>query len=236
MKKITAIILAAGRGTRMGLETPKQYAALLDEPVLFYSLNEFEKSDVTDIIVVAGQQDFLKIWNDFIRKYNITKCRQVISGGEERFDSVLCGLRACDFLTNDVLIHDAARPMIRAEQINMMIKELENHGAVIAATHTKDTIKLASEEGIVSGTPKRKLLWNAQTPQGFSYGLLRIAYEKAVLQRHRTEFTDDASVVEMMSDEKVRLIDFGSENFKITTQEDLMLAELIMKKRKRRKD
>src|SRR5574344_1602066 len=143
--KTTAIILSAGKGTRMNSEISKQYICIDNKPILYYTLLAFEKSQVDQIVIVAGKEDINYVQNDIVLKYGIDKVHDIVAGGAERYDSVICGLKACAD-TDKVLIHDGARPLIKTQEINNMITELRQCRACVAAMPVKDTIKIADNE------------------------------------------------------------------------------------------
>ncbi len=225
-KKISAIVLAAGHGRRMKNDgIAKQFMDLNGFPILFFSLKAFEDSKVDNIIIVTGEDMTEYVKCEIVDKYSIGKCTAIVKGGAERFDSVLCGLEECDKQGADyVLIHDGARPLIETGQINEIIWEVQETGAVIAASKSKDTVKLADSDGYVISTPDRNNVWNVQTPQAFSFPLVYKAYKEAVGET----FTDDASVVEAKTAHKVKLYDCGYKNIKITTPEDIDIAKGLL--------
>ena len=208
-KKTAAVVLAAGSGKRMGTSVHKQYLLIQDKPVIYYTLRAFELSEVDEIILVTGAD-----------------VRAVIAGGKERYDSVYEGLKAlsdCDY----VLIHDGARPLISSVLINANISCVQEKEACITAVPAKDTIKVADNKGYVSDTPDRSKLWQIQTPQTFSYALVSEAYRKRA-EAGDTTVTDDAMVVEKYADHSIYLLKGDYRNIKITTPEDLVIAEAFL--------
>lgn len=223
MGKITAIVLSGGVGKRMRTVIPKQYLMLGDKPVLAHSLLTFEKSNVDDIVIVcgAGDEDYVK--KEFVEKYNLSKVSAVCSGGKERYDSVYCGLKACEG-TDFVLIHDGARPYVSEETIQRNIEEVQKYKAVVTGVPVTDTIKISDEDGYVADTPNRKKCYAVQTPQSFDYNVAFQAYDKFMqeLKSGKTiEATDDAQVVALFSEVKVKIIQGEYENTKITNPSDL---------------
>ena len=162
-QNVTAIVLAAGKGSRMNSEIPKQYLSLLGKPVLFYSLQAFEKSDVNEIILVtgSGEQEYCK--REIVDKYQLRKVRHIVEGGAERYHSVYQGLLAAK--AEYVLIHDGARPLVSSAVINKAIDTVKETGACVVGMPVKDTIQMVDAEGNIKSTPERKYLWMAQTPQ-----------------------------------------------------------------------
>lgn len=231
--KITAaVVLAAGSGKRMGSSTKKQYMLLKDKPILYYSLKAFQESFVDHIILVTSPEDISYCQKEIVEKYGLDKVRTIIPGGRERYHSVAAGINAapvCDFL----FIHDGARPILTAEILDRAFAGVKHWKACVVGMPVKDTIKIADQEGNISMTPDRRLVWMVQTPQAFSYELIKEAYEKLLEQeKHLLEkgiaITDDAMVVETLMGHKVKLIEGSYENIKITTPEDLKLAECLL--------
>lgn len=227
MSEIWAIILSAGKGTRMKTEISKQYILVDGKPVLFYSLDAFEKSKVDNIIIVAGKNDIEYVEKEVVQKYSLKKVRAIVEGGKERYNSVMNGLEK---VSNEgiVLIHDGARPMIKTDQINNIIDELALYDACVAGMPVKDTIKIVDDEKFVKNTPERKYVWQIQTPQGFKCSIVKKAYMKLKEQNDNT-VTDDAMVVEKYTDTKIKLVETDYANIKITTPEDIDLMKCLMK-------
>lgn len=236
-KKNAAIVLAGGRGSRMGSSLPKQYMELCGKPVIFYALEAFEKSSVDIIVLVAGdsvvdgmnEKSYCE--KNIIEKYNFRKVKAVVSGGEERYYSVFNGLRALSETKEDigcVLIHDGARPCLTAELIENCIRDAELYGACVAAVPVKDTIKVSDENGFAKMTPDRNLLWQVQTPQGFDFDLITDAYRKMISDTGRGSITDDATVAEHYTDTPVKFTMSSYKNIKITTPEDMLTAKVFL--------
>ena len=227
--KTYAIILSAGKGKRMQSTISKQYIEVLGYPVLYYTLKAFEKSKVDNIIIVAGQDDIEYIRKDIIEKYKINKVLDIVSGGAERYDSVMAGLK-CISGDGNVLVHDGARPLIEDFQINKIIENLKNDEACVMGMPVKDTIKIKDRNNYVINTPRRSTLWQIQTPQAFNVYTLKKAYETMQINEDTT-ITDDSMVMERYSEVQIKLIEGSYENIKITTPEDLILMTEILKKR-----
>ena len=227
-KRCTAVVLAAGKGSRMKTDVQKQFLLIKEKPILYYSLRCFEDSPLIDEIVLVtseGMEEYCR--ESVIRKYGFRKVTAIVPGGKERYDSVYAGLKACH--TPDyVFIHDSARPFITEEILQRNFEMVQKTGACITAVPSKDTIKIAGPEGSVKETPARETLWIVQTPQVFSYGLILQAYEDCRAQGMQG-ITDDAMVVEKAADTKVYFSMGSYQNIKITTPEDLVLAEAFMK-------
>jgi len=228
--KVTAIVLAAGRGSRMNSSTPKQYLSLLGKPVLFYSLQAFEKSNVDEVILVtgSGEQEYCK--KEIIEKYQFHKVMHIVEGGRERYHSVHHGLLAAEG-SDYVLIHDGARPLVSTEVINRAIEKVMSNGACVVGMPVKDTIQYVDETGTICETPDRNRTWTAQTPQCFSYDLAVSSYNKAI-EAQDASVTDDAMVVQRYGNVRSVMLEGGYENIKVTTPEDILLAECLLKKSK----
>lgn len=231
MKKYAAIVLSAGSGSRMKSDIPKQYLPLIEKPVIYYSLMAFQNSPVDEIILVSGANDIEYCRKEIVERYGLSKVTKVVAGGKERYDSVYEGLCATD--AEYVLIHDGARPVLTSDMIDRMIQGVENTGACIAAMPVKDTIKLSDEHKQVASTPDRKHLWMVQTPQCFARTLLEESYEilkcKQKAGENVPDITDDAMIVEYATGKKITLVEGAYTNLKITTPEDLAVAEIFLK-------
>lgn len=233
--KTTAIILAAGKGKRMGGSVSKQYLMLEGFPVLYYAMESFEASSVDNIVLVTGEgeEDYCK--NEIVNKYAFSKVKAVVKGGKERYNSVHEGLKAIETLnieTDIVLIHDGARAFISEDVIERSIKCASENRACVAAVRVKDTIKLSDENGYISSTPDRNIVWQIQTPQTFEYALIKNAYDK-VLAENVTGITDDAMVLEKYGACKIKLLEASYDNIKVTTPEDMAFGKAILEKRKK---
>lgn len=227
MKRYTAIVLAAGAGKRMQSAVRKQYLMIEGKPVLYYALNAFEQSKISDIILVVGAGEIEYCRKEILEKYGIQKVKAIVEGGKERYHSVYEGLKAASG-TDYVLIHDGARPFVTQEIIQRSMEAATQYGACVVGMPVKDTIKIIGEDGFAETTPERSRLWQIQTPQTFSYPLILDAYEK-VLMQDDTSITDDAMVLERASGQKVKVIEGSYQNIKITTSEDIFLAEAYLK-------
>lgn len=227
--KTTAIVLAAGSGKRMNSKVHKQYLLLKGKPVLYYSLKAFEDSRIDDIILVvgAGEIDFCQ--KEIVDHYGFQKVRAIVEGGKERYHSVYEGLKAAEG-TDYVLIHDGARPFVSQTIIERTVEAVCEYKACVVGMPVKDTIKIVDEDTFAKETPNRSTVWMVQTPQAFSYPLIYDAYTR-MLAEEDTAITDDAMVVERMTDYKVKLIEGSYQNIKITTPEDLDVAEKFFEKK-----
>ena len=227
--KSTAIVLAAGQGKRMHSKVQKQFLLIKGKPVLYYSLSCFQNSrEIEEIIVVTGKDSINFCKQEIIEAYGFSKVKAVIAGGRERYDSVYAGLCACED-SDYVFIHDGARPFLTEDMIRRGKEAVLASGACVIGMPSKDTIKIADENGMVASTPSRSLVWNIQTPQIFSYTAIREAYERA-RQQNMADITDDAMVMERFGNMKIKLVEGSYENIKITTPEDILVAEKILEK------
>lgn len=227
MKRYTAIILAAGTGKRMGSAVPKQYLDLAGKPLLYYTVRAFEQSDVTDLVLVTGAGETEYCQKNIIGRYGLRRVRAVVEGGAERYLSVQKGLSAAAG-ADYVLIHDGARPFVTAEMIGRSMKTAAACQACVVGMPVKDTIKVVDEDGFAAATPERSRLWQIQTPQTFSYPLICEAYGR-LMKQSRIRVTDDAMVVEQMTGHPVKVIEGSYRNIKITTPEDLTVAEAYLR-------
>lgn len=231
--EVVAIVLSAGVGSRMKSDIPKQYMDLNGKPVIFYSLKAFEEAEVSSIILVCGKNDVEYCKKEIVEAYGFTKVKAVVPGGANRYDSVYEGLKAIES-ADYVLVHDGARPMVDLDLISRVIDSSIKDKACVAAVPVKDTIKIADEEGFAKETPDRSQLWSVQTPQGFSFPLLKSAYEKLYLdleaKKEVPTITDDAMVIEYATSQKVRFVEGSYLNIKITTPEDIKFLQIFQKK------
>ena len=222
-----AVVLAAGRGKRMESSVHKQYLLLHEKPVLYYALKAFEESPVQEIVLVVGKGEIEYCQKEIVEKYGFQKISYIIEGGAERYHSVYCGLKAIKG-ADYVLIHDGARPFITEEILERGMFGVQETGACVVGMPSKDTVKVADEADFVSETPDRKRVWTVQTPQIFSYDLIRGAYE-SIRKKDMTGVTDDAMVVEQETGTKILLVEGSYQNIKITTPEDLAIAEAFLR-------
>lgn len=228
MEKVTAIVLAAGSGKRMNSAVHKQYMLLAGKPVLYYTLKAFEESKVTDIVLVVGEGENEYCRQEIVDKYAFRKVSAIVLGGKERYHSVHAGLVAASG-ADYVLIHDGARPLVTVDMIQRSIEGAKEYRACVVGMPVKDTIKVIGEDGFAKETPDRSTLWQIQTPQSFSYPLIFDAYER-IIRQGENSVTDDAMVLEIACGQQVRVIEGSYQNIKITTPEDLLVAEAYLDK------
>ena len=225
----TAIVLAGGSGRRMNSDIPKQYMMLKGKPVIYYSLKAFQDNLHIDDIILVTSDHYIEYVKKNILDDTLDKVSKVIQGGVERYDSVWEGLK-CIKESGYVFIHDGARPCISQKLINDCYEAVVEDGACIAAVPVKDTIKIADSEGYAAKTPDRNTLWQIQTPQCFVTAEIREAYQK-MMEAGDDSVTDDGMVMETYGIRGVRMIKGSYENMKITTPEDMLLGEAILKGR-----
>ena len=231
MSKVTALIPAAGMGRRMGKTVAKQFLPLGDKPMLAHTLLAFQRApEIDEIIPILSQEDMESCLRDVIEHFHITKVKTLVVGGRERQDSVLNGLHKLDKDASVVLVHDGVRPFVTLEMIRECVERARKGECVAVGVPLKDTIKEVDDKGMVRRTLERSKLWAIQTPQAFPVKILKHAYEEAL--QHKISATDDAMLVER-SGVMVRVIMGSYENIKITTPEDLIVAEEILKRRQR---
>lgn len=230
--KNTAIVLAGGSGSRMKSSVKKQYLMMQGRPVLCHSLEIFQNcSRIDEIILVCGKGEIEQCRANIVEAYGFTKVSHIVEGGKERYHSVHEGLKAITDCTY-VLIHDGARPFVDDAILNRVLDVLPECRACVVGMPVKDTIKMSDQEGFVERTLPRELLWTIQTPQSFEYALIREAYDKLAEQEPADiKITDDAMVAEYILQIPVKLVEGSYDNIKITTPEDLLLAELILNSR-----
>ncbi len=224
-KRVTAIIAAGGLGKRLGLKTAKPFIKIAGKPLLIYSLDIFEKSNFIDAIVLVVAKNFLKKTKRLIRKKAYKKLKTVVAGGSSRARSVYNGLCVTDSNSAIVLVHDAARPFLKQSLVKRCVTLTRRGVNCIAAVPTKATVKeIDFKNRYIHATPERKTLWEAQTPQVFDKRILLKAYSK--LGKMAWKFKDDASLVETYG-AKVKVLEGDYSNIKITTKEDLKIAEAL---------
>ena len=232
---VAGIVLAGGKGSRMQSDVPKQYMELLGKPLLYYALKAFEDSEVEQVVLVTAEGDEEYCRKELIERFGFTKVTGIVAGGAERYASVWKGLQYLKETAESaepeyVLIHDGARPLVTAELINRLITETEQYGACVAGMPVKDTIQMTDEGGMITLTPRRDSLWTAQTPQSFGFSTAYEAYEQ-LMGEPEINVTDDAMVIGLYHDVAIQMVRGSYTNIKVTTPEDLVLAEAFLKKR-----
>lgn len=225
--KTAAIILAAGAGNRMQAGQNKLFLTLQGKSVLEHTVEAFQSSPLIDGIIIVTKETELTQVQQLVPKTIYHKILRYTIGGKERQDSVLCGLEALPDTYERVLIHDGARPFVTQQLIAQLLELLTLDCGTIAAVPTKDTIKRVNQDGTVQETLIRSELWNIQTPQCFYRAPILRCYRQA--QQEQYSGTDDASLAERYG-MTVRIVPAYYENIKLTTPEDLDVAELFLRR------
>jgi len=224
-RKVSAVIVAAGTGSRMNMNEKKQFITIGGLPVIVHCLKVFDNCNaIDDIIVVINSDDIDYFTGDICKRFLFSKIKSVVIGGETRQQSVYNGLKAVDMDTGIVAIHDGARPFIREEEIIASIEAARKFGASCVAVPVKDTIKTVGKDGFVLDTPDRTTLWAVQTPQTFKYDIIVRAHDLA--REKGLSGSDDAFLAEAAG-YKVYIVEGSYDNIKITTREDLLFAEYL---------
>lgn len=224
------VVVAAGKGTRMGTAESKQYLMLGDKPVLAHTLEVFERcEEIAEVVVVVGREDVERV-EELVSQYRIGKCLAIIAGGSERQSSVFAGLKVLSPDVDWVMVHDGVRPFVKVEQIDKLWEVVQEREAAVLAVPVKDTIKLVHPEGWIESTPDRSKLWAIQTPQAFRRATLQAAHE--VAEQDGFLGTDDAMLMER-SGHHVHIVEGDYTNIKITTPDDLQWGLHLLKERNR---
>lgn len=238
----SAVILAGGAGKRMGAGTPKQFREIGGYPLIWYSLKAFQDSFVDEIVLVCRKVDLDFCSNDIVDKYGFTKVKTIVPGGAERYHSVYNGLKALRCVAEGenrepgdiVFIHDGARPFVNEDILKRAFDAAVADHAAVVAVPAKDTVKIAGNDDFAEETLPRDRLWLVQTPQVFDFYDIYEAYGRLIgseeeLLEKGVQVTDDAMVLELFSDKKSRLVMGDYKNIKVTTPDDILLAEAILK-------
>lgn len=227
---VAAIVPAAGKGQRMGMGRNKAFLPLQGKPILAHTLSVLSACSVIDEIVVAVSETDLCLCNQtLLGRAGVTKRCKFVVGGPTRQESVRCCLDAASSGTDLFVVHDAVRPLVTLSMVESVISLAAQRGAAVCAVPSKDTVRMSDDGVFFSCTPDRSTVWLIQTPQAFAADLFRAGHDLAT----RTGFTgtDDASLVEAL-DMRVYIAEGSYDNLKITTREDLVLADAILKHRK----
>jgi 2-C-methyl-D-erythritol 4-phosphate cytidylyltransferase len=219
------VIPAAGQGKRMGAGQNKQFLMLKGQPILVHTVRVFQMSDYVSEIVIVGAEDDLTMIMKLVNQYKLDKVVSICKGGSQRQDSVRSGVLALSSAIQRVVVHDGARPLLTLQDFHRFLQESEGSLAAIMGIPVKDTIKLIDETGYVKETLAREYLKAVQTPQIFERARLEEAHFRAVSVGYYG--TDDASLLEWIGC-PVQMIEGSQENIKVTTPEDLWLAERIL--------
>lgn len=221
---VSVIIPAAGFGERMGATIGKQFLLLDGKPVLVHTLERFQQCGMVDEIIVSTQRSSFTLIEEITAQYALTKLRPPVEGGQRRQDSIANALRSIDAQSDIIVVHDAVRPFVHIKEINQSIETAKYFGASIVAVRAKDTMKQASTDGRVEKTLNRSSLWSVQTPQTFQRQILIDAYANA--EKLNITATDDSYLVEQLGVSPI-IVEGSYENIKITTPDDLLLAEML---------
>jgi 2-C-methyl-D-erythritol 4-phosphate cytidylyltransferase len=237
------ILLAGGRGSRMGSDTPKQFMEIAGRPLIWYALDTMQRSELIDeCILVCGEADTKKI-RDIVSRYGFDKVTHIVKGGSERYESVINGVmsicgregecESAEGLPEVILIHDGARPFLTDDIIERCLDEVEETGGCVAAVPSKDTVKIAGDDRIVTDEPVRKNVWCMQTPQVFRTDIIKDTCIKVLDAKQKDEgslpeITDDAQMVRTFTETDIKLVMGSYENIKVTTPEDMIVAERIL--------
>lgn len=224
----TAIIVASGSSSRMGVDVSKQLLKLNNTPVIVHTLLAFEKATSINEIIVAAKKEEISLYEEFARTFHITKFKKAVAGGETRQESVKNAFAAISDKTAFVSIHDGARCLITPEEIEQVNSAAYLTGAATAAIRCEETVK-KEKSGLIEETLDRDHIWLARTPQVFGVNLYRAAL--AIAERDQITVTDDCALVEHI-DYRIRLVKCSKNNIKITTMEDIPLATAILAMRK----
>jgi len=227
--KIAAVVPSAGAGRRFKSRERKPFANLNGRPVLSYALKVLQSSPVIGDIVLVMSRPLLGAAKSLVARYGITKVSSIVPGGKTRSDSVRKGLLRVDKNAPFVLIHDGVRPFVTGDVIRRTAEAAFKYGASVSAVPVKSTMKIAGKSGMVRYTPPRDYIWEAQTPQVFKKGLIEKAYRKAAragTPGGRADFTDDAALIEGIG-AKIKIVPGDYRNIKITTAEDIRIAEAL---------
>lgn len=222
----TAVIVAAGKSTRMGANVDKTFLSLVNKPVVAWSLLAFERCVDIDEIVLVVRKAQVEPSKTVAKMFGISKLKAIVSGGAKRQDSVAAGLAKCSPEATTVVVHDGARPLVDSVMISEVVAAARKCGAATIARRITDTVKRVSKNGTVEATEDRDKLWTVQTPQAFGMDVLRKAYE--ALAASKTVATDECQAVEAAGG-TVKVVECNRPNIKITTVEDLQTAGAVLK-------
>lgn len=225
----SAIVLAAGKGERFGqAQGKKQFVPVKGIPAVVRSLQVFEKSDlISEVILVTSPTDIRRC-EEYKAEYGLTKVKKILAGGDDRQASAKIGFDAIDPKAEFIAIHDGARCLITEEVLRTTVRAAYKHGAAVAAERSRDTAKMASADDFAESSPDRSAVWLAKTPQVFMANMYRAAVYTA--EKDNVRATDDSMLVERIGF-KVKMVECGSENLKITVPMDVKIAEAILHER-----
>ncbi|MFA6078881.1 MAG: 2-C-methyl-D-erythritol 4-phosphate cytidylyltransferase [Candidatus Omnitrophota bacterium] len=221
--RTAAIVPAAGSGKRLGFSESKPFVLLKGRPIAYYTLKALGDSSAIDAIVIACEKRYVSRFHSLIKRYRLKKVIDIVIGGKTRLDSVKNCLNSIDRTYDIVLIHDVARPLVTDDIIKRSVREAKRYGACVTAIPETDTVKVGGRSMFVKRTLDRSVIFRAQTPQVFKRELIKKAYNIKMGQGA----TDDSAMAEAMG-KKVKIVAGSCRNIKITTKEDLKLAEVLI--------
>jgi 2-C-methyl-D-erythritol 4-phosphate cytidylyltransferase len=226
-KRNVAVVLAGGKGSRMGTDIPKQFFEINGKTVLEYSVEAFDSNPSIDEVVIVSHKDYIDKVKALVSKNNYKKVAHVLEGGKERYDSSLAAVRK--YAAEDVILilHDAARPLVSKRIINDVISTMKSAKACGVAIASTDTI-LVCNDGVLSSVPDRKTMYRAQTPQAFDIEVIRSAYEIGLKDPAFTATDDCGVVLKYRPDIPIRIVDGEDSNLKVTYRDDLKMVELYL--------
>ncbi len=211
------IIPSGGSGKRLNASLPKQYIKFNGKELFVYTIEKFQNSSLTDIIIIAAQPEYFGLINDCIKKYKLSKVLKVVEGGKERQDSVYNALLSCSAEANDIIaVHDAARPLISSKLIDEALKQAEIFDSIVVAIKAKDTLLKGND--FVKSYIEREEIYYVQTPQIFRAGILLDSMQKAYNENF---YGTDESMLVKKAGYKIKIVEGSSLNIKVTTQSDL---------------
>lgn len=234
-KFCSAIVLAAGSGTRVGGDLKKQYIPIDGKPLLYYSLRVFDKSPIiNEIILVVSEDDERYCYDEIIDRFSFTKPITMTIGGAERYNSVYSGLQSVNENCDYVFIHDGARPCVDEDIIARAYEDVQAFDACVVGMPVTDTIRrVLPGDDCAEEVLDRNEIWGMQTPQVFEYHLILDSYS-TYIDSGETEATDDAMIVEWVTGHPIRITEGTRRNIKVTTPDDLLIAEAFLRQRKQR--
>lgn len=222
---VSAIVVAGGKGERMGGEVPKQFMEVMGKPVLSYTIHALSACPEISEIIIVTLGDYLVFCKDLVDEFRFQKVSKIICGGKQRQDSVYNGLLELSEDVRYVAVHDGVRPLVEPGIVSACIAAAKQHGAAAAAVKSKDTVKITDNEQMITATADRETLWFVQTPQVFERELLLEAHRSAI--EAQVHATDDCMLVERLG-RPIKLVEGNYENIKITTPQDLFIMEGLL--------
>lgn len=225
MEKVrtVAMVPAAGHGKRLGLKVKKPFVLLGGKPLVTYAISALDSCGMIDAVVLAVERGCLRRFVDLVKEYKFKKIVDIVIGGRTRYESVRNCLKNVGSGFDIVVIHDGARPFLERSTIEDSIRLASRYGGCVTAVPESDTVKSVNGDLFIKKTLDRTKLYRAQTPQAFRYDLIKKAYES-----NGDKVTDDSSLVEALGNNKVKILKGSYRNIKITTKEDLKIAEVLL--------